>query len=188
MSPEIVAALVSSVAAVVSGALAGIISWLASRGTIRAEVDKVRLGLRHIQAQPLQTERLRTYPELYRVLSDSVKKVEAQGAEGIDLAAVKAKVDEWDSCHSLLLSVPSTRVIYGFRQHLSSLLHEKNPLVSSEAQIQLIQEIAKAELALKADLAVLGLDLYSPERIWQNYSEIESEYDQQQRHLSRRSA
>lgn len=180
MSPEIIAALVASAAAIVSGALAGIISWLASRSTIRVEVEKMRLGLRHIQAQPLQTERLRTYPMLYRLLSDSVKKIESRGASGIDLATLHTEVENWDSSHSLLLSIPSTRVIYGFRQHLSSLLQNGDSLKSAEAQSQFIQEIAKAELALKADLAVFGLDLYSPERIWQTYSEIEGEYDRTQ--------
>lgn len=177
MNPEIGAAIIASAAAVASGALAGVISWLASRGTIRTEIEKMRLGLRHIQAQPLQAERLRTYPVLYRVLSDTAKRVEASGVTGIDLASIRRQVDEWDSSYSLLLSVPSTQVIYGFRQYLYSLLQNEESLRSHEVQRRLVQEIAKAELALKGDLAVFGLDLYNPERIWTTYSEVEGEYE-----------
>jgi hypothetical protein len=177
MDSQILAAIVGASAAIMSGALVGAVSWLASRSTIRAEFRRMQLGLRHIQAQPLQEARLRNYPELYRLLSGAVKEVEVNGAGGFDFESLRAKVDEWDSTHSLLLSVPATRAVYSFRQHLAELCRSRELADSPQIAHRFVAELGKPELALKADLAVLGLDLYNPERMWQSYSDIEAAYD-----------
>ena len=177
MTSEIIAVLLESAPVILGAVVAGLASWLASKSVIRAEIEKLRLGLRHIQAQPLQTERLRTYPILYRLLSGCAKEIHAKGVGSIDLVTLRAEVDDWDSSYSLLLSVPSTRAIYEFRRYVASLAQDEKSLKAPDVQYEFFQNLEKAELALKADLAVLGLDFYNPEHVWASYSEVNQEFD-----------
>lgn len=177
MDSVVFAAWVGALAAILSGFVAGAVSWRANRSTLRTELEKVRLGLRHTQAQALQTARLRHYPELYRLVSGTVKAIRSEGFGSIALTDLRTQVETWDSNHALLLSTPATRVVYSFREHLAELCRTGGVVDVPEAEARFIGKVAEVELALKADLGVLGLDFYNPERAWRFYHEIEDEYD-----------
>ena len=59
--------------AVISASIAILVSWFASRRTVRLEIDKLRLSTEQLAFSKLLEVRIREYPKLYAILSDLQK-------------------------------------------------------------------------------------------------------------------
>ena len=78
MKPE----LIPIYSAVISAAVAVLVSWLSSRRTVRLELDRLRLATQQLAFAKLLDVRIREYPALYAMLSDLPKAFKGDTAAG----------------------------------------------------------------------------------------------------------
>ena len=113
-------------------------------------------------AQRLTEERLKRYPELYKLLSSALKVLDYPDAfpEELDLARLQATVNEWDSSWGLLLTVESGDKAQELRKVLHGLSGKQSPLPEDDAD-RLRQALVGLEVALRVDLGVYALEYVS---------------------------
>ena len=139
--------------AVISAAIALLVSWFSSRRTVRLEVDKLRLSTQQLAFSKLLEVRIREYPKLYSILSDLPKAFQGEIA-AVDLGHILGRVNEWDSLHSIFLGPETSNICYRFRAQLRGAVRAKpSPTINSE----LLDAAEQLELALRSDIGVHGI-------------------------------
>lgn len=150
--------------AVISAAIAFLVSWFSSRWTIRLEIDKLRLSTQQLAFSKLLEARIREYPKLYAILSDLPKALEA--GISVDLQEVLGSINEWDSQYAIFMGPETSNICAAFRAILRATAKgESNPSKTAE----LLNVAARLELALRSEIgihgiAVSGMDLSPRQR------------------------
>jgi hypothetical protein len=121
-----------------------------------------RYELLDLYAQRLTDERLKRYPELYKVLSSALKVLDYpdEFPDGLDLASLRTTVNEWDSSWGVLLTVESGDKAQQLRRVLHDLSRKQPPLAADETTA-LHQALVGLEIALRVDLGVYALEYVS---------------------------
>lgn len=149
MKPE----LIPIYSAVISAAIALLVSWFSSRRAVRLEIDKLRLSTQQLAFSKLLEVRIREYPELYSMLSDLPKA--AQGETGaVDLEQLLSRVNEWDSRHAIFMGPETSNICYAFRATLRAAAGATSaPTMTAK----LLETAERLELALRSDIGIHGI-------------------------------
>jgi hypothetical protein len=149
MKPE----LIPLYSAVISAAIALLVSWFSSRRTVRLEIDKLRLSTEQLAFSKLLEVRIREYPALYSMLSDLPKAIQGETV-AVDLEKLLDCVNEWDSRHSIFMGPETSNICYAFRAILRAEASAKStPSMTAE----LLNAAARLELPLRSDIGIHGI-------------------------------
>jgi hypothetical protein len=149
MKPE----LISLYSAIISAAIALLVSWFSSRRTVRLEIDKLRLSTEQLAFSKLLEVRIREYPALYSMLSDLPKAIQCETA-AVDLDQLLSRVNEWDSQHSIFMGPETSNICYAFRAKLRA---EASGKSTPTIPVELLEAAEQLELALRSDIGIHGI-------------------------------
>jgi hypothetical protein len=140
-----------------SALVSSLVAWVTSRRTIVVEREKARLTAEQRHLEVLVNARLKEYPSLYKLLSDLPKAFDAQPTVTIDIASLLAQFNQWDSQHSILMSINTANCCDRMRSALVKAVAEGRA-PSKGDQFHDLRGIAQdLELALKSDLGIHGI-------------------------------
>jgi hypothetical protein len=150
--------------AVISAAIAVIVSWFSSRRTVRLEIDKLRLSTQQLAFSKLLEVRIQEYPKLYAMLSDLSKALDG-GASTLDFGQLLIRVNEWDSQHAIFLGPETSNICYELRTTLRATASQDSKSTNT-AEVR--DAVTRLELALRSDLGIhgFGADLSPTPRNW----------------------
>lgn len=159
MSPELIVPLGT---ALISGALAAVVAWWSGGRAAAAEVRRAVLSSQELALRQVISRRVDCYPEMYYLLSQLAKDLERGRVDLQYLERLEPKVDAWDSAHALFVSPGSLGGIWNFRVALSAAVRSNG---ESDEIGELWKYIAPAELALRSDLGLHGMELVEESRL-----------------------
>jgi CRISPR/Cas system-associated endonuclease/helicase Cas3 len=134
------------------------VSYLVARSTAGTELRKQELQLFRTYAEGLQKHRLDAYPEVYKLLSESLKQFHRGAFTREKLHDLLATFQAWDSAHSLLLSRDAANVFFEAQWLFHDVLAKgTDPLTSEESQ-KIGERLEAMELALKDDIGVFAVE------------------------------
>lgn len=142
--------------AVISAAIAVLVSWFSSRRTVRLEIDKLRLSTQQLAFSKLLEVRIREYPKLYAMLSDLSKALD-DSASPVDFEQLLSRVNEWDSQYAIFLGPETSNICYEFRTTLRA---AAGPDFNLTNKAQMRDAATRLELALRSDLGIHGIDVF----------------------------
>jgi hypothetical protein len=147
----------TSLVTITLGALVSVlVAWVTSRRTIVVEREKTRLSSEQGNLAFLVQARLMEYPALYSLLSDMAKAFDPYPTVSLDLECLLKQFNQWDSKHSILMSLETSNCCHKFRKALVKAVHGKlTP--SKENLAHLLERATELELALRGDLGIHGL-------------------------------
>jgi hypothetical protein len=147
------------VSAGVSALVALVVAWLASARAVRLEVNKLRLATQQLAFSKVLEVRIREYPALYALLSDLPKAAyDKPSTVSVDLKELLARVNEWDSKHSVFLGLETSNICDVFRQALVQAARETGP-ATTPIPDNVLSAAARLELALRSDLGIHGFSV-----------------------------
>ncbi len=149
MKPEFI----PIVSAIISAAVAFLVSWFSSRRAVRLEMDKLRLSTQQLAFSKLLEVRIREYPALYSMLSDLPKAVHKENAP-VDLGQLLTRVNEWDSRYAIFMGPETSNICWAFRKVLRNGATSESPATMSA---QLLDAAERLELALRSDIGIHGI-------------------------------
>jgi hypothetical protein len=160
-------------AAVISAAVAAGVAWFTARASFNTEVGKLTLGVQQKLLEQMVEKRAAVYPKLYSLLSDLPKAAAGDLTNYPSPRELFAKINEWDSQHSIFLGPHTTNVCWGFRQVLRDFA-EDFPNLAAGAAVNsdvkervndLLKHAEQLELALRSDLGIYGVDVTDPKNL-----------------------
>lgn len=146
------------VAAGVTALISAVVAWVTARRSVKAEVDKLKLGAQQKLLEQLVDARLQCYPLLYSFISDLIKAIASPNDATNGLEALIRKVNEWDSQHAILLGPHTSNVCYDFRKTLGKAAEDHKGGVEPDWS-ELFERAELLELALRSDLGIYGVEL-----------------------------
>jgi hypothetical protein len=174
MSTELIAALIAFVGVVVSVA----VSLYTSMRHTGAELQRLRSEIQNIYATKLLDKRIEVYPNMYLLLSDFMKKIEAGTFSQNDIDQLHRRVSEWNSRNAIFFSGGTGYVSYHFRQllmELSTIRHEEYQarFETPEAVKELKRRVAEFELGLKSDLGIYAVEFSDLSKRFKSYRDLD---------------
>ena len=176
MKPE----LIPLYSAIISAAIALVVSWFSSRRTLRLEVDKLRLSTEQLAFSKLLEVRIREYPALYSMLSDLLKAIQGE-VTAVDFEQLLTRVNEWDSRCAIFLGPETSNICFSFRAMLRANASAISALTTAAAlptqarhtgtsqrsgrsvqgtTAELRKAAERLELALRTDIGIHGIGMF----------------------------
>jgi hypothetical protein len=176
MSPEILTALIALTGVVVSVT----VSLFVNIRQTNTELQKLRSEIQQTYASKLLEKRLEVYPDLYFLLSDFMKKIEAGIASKSDIDELHHRTSDWNSRYAVFFSGHTGGISYRFRQMLLELTRMpdeeyRRKFESPEAVRELRHRVGEVELALKSDLGIYAVEFSDLAKRFRSYREINEE-------------
>jgi hypothetical protein len=156
--PELPVSYFPIAAAAISAFVSACIAWATARLGVRAEIQKLRLGVQQKVLEQLVAARLIVYPALYYLISELLKIGSTPDATA--LGRLLEQVNSWDSKHAILLGPHSTNVCYQFRRTLAvaaSMAGDETK--QRKAMDAVFSQAELLELALRSDLGIYGVEV-----------------------------
>jgi hypothetical protein len=142
-----------------SAVVSMLVAWLTSRRTMVVEREKTRLAAEQSHLEVLVQARLKEYPALYALLSDLPKAFDRWPTVTIDLPNLLTQFNQWDSQHSILMSLETSNCCNRFRMALVDAVFQGREPSEKDRFADLRTLAEHLELALRSDLGIHGITL-----------------------------
>jgi hypothetical protein len=140
----------AAIAAIIS-LIVALISFMATRNTLRSEREKTERGLQRNMTEKLYDLRMEIYPEAIAITNGLRKSTLTELGDTLSeayLKAIQEKLDEWHNAKAfLILSRPAVEELYALRRAL-----REKPAPDGKYSPEQLERISKAKNAFRRSL------------------------------------
>ena len=154
------------------------VSWLIAKRQVSGEIQRLRYELETAYGQKLQEKRIAIYPDLFAILSEYTKRIQANDATHDLIKSVHAQLEQWHTKNGLFLTAQTFSIAYRFRRVLRNMVSKSDEafaarLADAERRRQLIRDAWELELGLRNDLGIFEVEFFEPGRRFKSYLEVD---------------
>ena len=170
--PRTVAAAIAFV-----GVLISVVSSIAvSKIAAINDRNKIKQELHNSYSDKILSERIRTYPELYDIISTLAKNIyDGSFKETGHLSRVREAIRNWDGKNAIFMSGQTQHDMWRFRTTFDDFTADFDK-VDEESQMQNLEEVwsslVRLEISLKSDIGIFVLDEYDGKETFVDYREL----------------
>lgn len=170
--PRIIAAAIAFAGVLISVTSSFFISRLVASG----ERQNIKQQLHNTYSEKIVSERIRSYPELYNLVSTFLKQVyDGSFKETGRISDLKEAVRKWDGENAIFMSSQTQHDMYSFRAALDDFSVAFDEVTGEYEMADLNyfwQTMTRLELSLKADIGVFVLDEYDGKTTFSDYGSL----------------
>lgn len=151
-------------------------SFFVAKFAAKNEREKIKQQLHNVYSERIVSERIKSYPKLYDLISSFLKTVyDGSFVEEGRVSQLSDAVGKWDGAHAIFMSSQTQHDMYLFRKALGSFCNSfdenKREYVTIDLE-ELWKCMTRLELSLKADVGVFVLDEYDRKTTFLDYGSL----------------